>query len=84
MPEFTMITLLEGKLKAAVSLDAYEHDRSQWLMKIKLFYDGLPAGETSFNLNGYTEQDAHELVKNLSKNDFIMKEIDEYLWGESD
>ena len=84
MQEFNFITQLEGTLKAVINLIPSNEDRTNWLMAIRLFYDGGPAGETSFTLEGYSEEEACELVKNLNKNEFLMKEIDEYLWGESD
>ena len=83
MEDLNFITQLEGTLKAAIHLIPCNDDRTDWQMDIKLFYDGGPAGETSFNLQGYSEEEACDLVKNLSKNEYLMKEIDEYLWGES-
>ncbi|MEM0912618.1 MAG: hypothetical protein AAGJ37_16715 [Pseudomonadota bacterium] len=53
-------------------------------MKIHLFYKGESAGMTSFTLNGYTEDEAEQVAKNISSHATLMKEIDDYLWGESD
>ncbi|MYM62289.1 hypothetical protein GSF27_02855 [Pseudomaricurvus sp. HS19] len=80
--DFFMITTLEGKLKAAVDLS--KPNDEFWLLKIKLVYDGEPAGELSFNLNGYDHAEAEAVARNIHSNDYLMREIDEYLWGESD
>lgn len=77
------IQRLEGQLTAMIELHPTDKD-SQWLLVIKLNYDGSEAGKTSFNLHGYTEEEATNVARNISNNPYIMKEIDEYLWGESD
>ena len=82
MDSLDLITLLEGKLKAAVNLRPQTADC--WTLSLKLMYDGHPAGTLSFNLNGYDEQEARTIAKNIPDNAFLMREIDEYLWGESD
>ena len=76
------IAKLEGKLKAAINLR--QCTESSWKLSLKLMYDGEPAGNLSFNLDGYTLQEATQLAQNISQNAFVMREIDEYLWGESD
>lgn len=82
MDAFNLISQLEGCLKAHISLKQREPD--SWLMSVELFYSGEPAGITSFNLNGYSKIEAEEIARNLKNNDFLMREIDEFLWGESD
>ncbi|MBM97011.1 MAG: hypothetical protein CMI09_14330 [Oceanospirillaceae bacterium] len=77
------ITLLEGRLQAAIELRP-THSMDDWLLIIQLVYDGDPAGSTSFTLHGYTREEAEAVAANVSDNAFLMKEIDEYLWGESD
>ena len=90
MSAFNLISHLEGKLKAYISLanidvDASaEADSESWLMKVNLFYENEPAGSTSFTLQGYSHDEAVEVARNLKSNQFLMKEIDELLWGESD
>lgn len=84
MQELNYITPLEGNLKAHISLESHETNAGYWFMKVQLFYDGEPAGTTSFNLHGYNQEEAENVAKNLSSNAYLMKEIDEYLWGESD
>lgn len=84
MDTFSFITQLEGKLKAAVSLLPYEEDQSQWLLTVNLFYEDGPAGKTTFTLHGYNELEAQEIARNIKSNPYLMREIDEYLWGESD
>lgn len=79
---FTLITHLEGHLKAAVELAPVATEN--WLLTITLMYDGAQAGKTSFNLNGYSRTEAEAIARTIKTNPFIMKEIDEFLWGESD
>lgn len=79
-----MITHLEGDLKATATVVPLENFINEWRLELLLFYRGEPAGQTSFNLHGYTEEEAHDVVRNIRNNDFLLREIDEYLWGESD
>ena len=82
MKKFDFIATLEGKLKAAISLS--EPSRDHWILTIRLHYDGEPAGQLSFTLNGYHQAEAETIARNIRSNDYLMREIDEYLWGESD
>ena len=77
-----LISQLEGKLKAAIHLQRLSV--SSWVLSLNLMYDGHPAGSLSFNLDGYDADEAQTLAKNVSGNAFLMREIDEHLWGESD
>jgi len=77
------ITLIEGKLKAAVELRPTEEEQT-WLLLVRLDYDGAPAGTASFNLHGYSREEAEQIATHIPDNPYLMKEIDEFLWGESD
>lgn len=77
------ITLLEGRLKAAVELRPATTE-GHWLLLLRLFYEGNAAGVLSFNLSGYSREEACAVAANIPANAFLMREIDEYLWGESD
>lgn len=77
-----LIAQLEGKLKAAVNLKLCAEN--SWKLSLKLMYDGELAGTMSFNLEGYDAEEAQEIAQNIPNNAFMMREIDEYLWGESD
>lgn len=91
---FHFITQLEGKLKAMVQLRpvaiaaqdgaTQEIEPRHWRLDIDLLYDGATAGKTSFNLHGYSRQEAEAVARNIRSNAYLMKEIDEFLWGESD
>ena len=87
---FHYISVLEGKLKAAISLDPIllqgpdDTSNQVWRLSLTLFYDRDPAGKISFDLQGYSREEAEALAKNIPRSAFIMREIDEYLWGESD
>ena len=74
---------LEGDLKAAIELHPTAED-DLWLLVIPLSYDGDPAGTKSFNLHGYAREEAEAVARDIQANPFVMKEIDEFLWGESD
>ena len=81
------IQRLDGQLMAAVELTPAPSDTGApdaWRLDIKLTYHGDPAGHTSFNLHGYSQQEAEQVARNIRSNAYIMKEIDEQLWGESD
>lgn len=83
-PTLNYITRLEGELKAAVSLFSQQLNAGYWIMKVQLFYAGEPAGTTSFTLKGYSREEAEEVARNLPRNAFLMREIDEFLWGDND
>lgn len=82
VPPFTLICQLEGKLKAAVTLRNTAPE--EWVLHLQMLYDGDAAGQLSFQLHGYTRPEAETIARTLKDNAFIMREIDEYLWGESD
>ncbi len=84
MNEFNFISNLEGNLRACISLESHEKNAGYWIMRVQLFYQGEPAGVTSFNLQGYNQEEATDVAMNLNKNPFLMREIDEFLWGESE
>lgn len=82
VPPFTLICQLEGKLKAAVTLRNTAPE--EWILQLQMLYDGDAAGQLSFQLHGYSRSEAETIARTLKDNAFIMREIDEYLWGESD
>ncbi len=82
MLSLDLIQHIEGKLRAAINVRMTQEDT--WLLTLNLVYDGHPAGKLSFNLNGYSEEEAYEVARNLNQYPYLMREIDEYLWGESD
>ncbi|MFK4752972.1 MULTISPECIES: hypothetical protein [Oceanospirillaceae] len=85
-PEITSshyLLQLEGKLRAIIELKPTS-ESDNWLLFVHMSYDGDTAGTTSFNLYGYSRDEAETLAANLKDNAFLMKEIDDYLWGESD
>lgn len=84
MDALNLITHLEGKLKACLSLSVAPHGVDAWNLEVRLFYDGAPAGTTTFNLHGYTQAEAEAVARDIRRNEFLMQEIDQLLWGESD
>jgi hypothetical protein len=82
MGKYHFILVLERQLRAMVSLSEQRQD--VWLLLVDLFYEEKPVGKTSFTLNGYSEDEAVEVARNLGSNSYLMKEIDDFLWGESD
>ncbi len=84
MEILNLITPLEGNLKAVVQLSPLPQPSDHWSLDVTLYYDGALAGKTGFILRGYSRQDAETIARTIKSNAFLMKEIDEYLWGESD
>ncbi|WP_018277213.1 hypothetical protein WKI13_14075 [Teredinibacter turnerae] len=84
MDGFNYITQLEGDLKACITLCSHEINAGYWNMRVQLFYENQPAGVASFNLHGYSQEEAESVAKNFNTNAYLMREIDEYLWGDSD
>lgn len=84
MDVLNLITSLEGKLKACLSLSPAPHGAEAWSLEVRLFYDGAPAGTTTFQLHGYSQAEAEAIARDIRRNEFLMQEIDQLLWGESD
>lgn len=84
MDTLNLISQLERNLKAHIRLIPMQYQDENWNLEVQLFYQGHPAGSTSFNLHGYSQQEAENVARNLKDNHFMMREIDEFLWGESD
>jgi hypothetical protein len=84
MDTLNLISQLERNLKALIKLNPSPDQPSDWKLDIQLFYQGHPAGNTSFNLHGYTQEEAENIARTVKDNPFMMREIDDYLWGESD
>lgn len=84
MEVMNLITHLEQKLKACLSLLPHQNQPDTWLLEVRLFYEGAPAGTTSFNLHGYSRDEAEAVARNIRENQYLMHEIDQFLWGESD
>lgn len=80
----TYIANLDAGVKASISLISKETNAGYWLMKVHLYYEGKSAGITSFTLRGYSQDEAEQVARGLPKNAFLLREIDEFLWGESD
>lgn len=84
MDTLNLITPLEGNLKAAVQLSPLPQPPDHWSLDVTLYYDGELAGKTGFILRGYSREDAEKVARTIKSNAFLMKEIDDFLWGESD
>ncbi|WP_244542093.1 hypothetical protein [Azotobacter beijerinckii] len=84
MEVFNLIVPLERKLKAYLRLLPEPHRTDTWLLEVRLFYEAEPAGRTSFTLNGYTQEEAEAVARNIRSNAYMMQEIDQYLWSEND
>ena len=84
MDTFNCISLLENNLKAFVTLQPTENEIDSWNLIVQLFYDGEPTGGARFTLHGYNRAEAEHVARNIKDNAYLMREIDEYLWGESD
>lgn len=83
MPSYHLIRHLEGNLQAVMELQPREQGK-HWYLLVKLIYAGEAAGEISFNLHNYSEDEARDLVHNITDHGFIMREIDDLLFGDSE
>ncbi len=79
-----LIVQLERKLKAYVRLLPVPHRANTWLLEVQLYYEQAPAGRTSFTLQGYSQAEAENIAQEIRHNDFLMQEIDQFLWSEND
>lgn len=84
MSSLDLIAQLEPRLSAYLRLSPIRDSDQDWLLQVQLFYDSKPAGNTNFNLIGHSAEEAESVARNLKHNAYLMREIDEYLWGESD
>ena len=81
---FTRITRLEDKLKAVTTLKAEPQEEGSWELVVKLFYEQQPVGAISFTLRGYRLEEAEHMAAHIKDHPYLMREIDEFLWGDSD
>nr|WP_221189700.1 hypothetical protein [Azomonas macrocytogenes] len=79
-----LIVQLEKKLKAYLRLLPIPQRADAWLLEVQLYYESEPAGRTSFTLQGYTQEEAEAVARGIRHNDYLMQEIDQYLWSEND
>lgn len=84
MEVLNLIVQLEKKLKAYVGLLPHPSQPDTWTLEVQLHYEGAPAGTTTFNLHGYSQAEAEAVARDIKNNAFLMHEIDQFLWGESD
>lgn len=76
-----LILPLERKLKAYLRL-LPAAGTDNWLLEVQLYHDAHPVGKTSFNLHGYTQEEAEQTARTMRTNEYLMQEIDNFLWGE--
>ena len=81
--ELNRIIQLEDELLALASLfhNSMTGDR---ILKIELSYQSHFVGTKSFTLQEFSFEEAEELICELPKNQYIMREIDEFLAGNMD
>ena len=81
MDVLDLIVSLERTLKAHVRLRpaaGVDH----WLLEVHLYHEGTSVGRTSFNLQGYTREEAEYTARHIRTNEYLMQEIDHFLWSE--
>ena len=54
------------------------------ILKLELNYQSQIIGAKSFTLQGFSLKEAELLIKELPKNHYVMREIDEFLAGDID
>lgn len=81
--ELNRIIQLEGELLALASVfhNPMTGDR---ILKLELSYQSHYVGIKSFTLQGFSFEEAEAMVSELAKNQYIMREIDEFLAGNMD
>ncbi|MFC3606478.1 hypothetical protein [Stutzerimonas tarimensis] len=84
MEVLNLITRLENKLKAYLCLRSDATHAETWRLDVQLFYEEEPAGRTTFTLHGYSQDEAETIARGIKHNEYLMHEIDQVLWGESD
>lgn len=82
MEELNLIVPLEAKLKAMVRLTPAPREEGTWLMALRLYYENDFVGNTSFTLRGHTQEEAEAVARGIPQNDYLMQEIDLFLWTE--
>lgn len=81
MAVLDLIVQLEKSLKAHVRLKPAS-GVDNWLLEVQLYYQGSAVGRTSFNLHGYTQEEAENTARTIRTNEYLMQEIDHFLWSE--
>lgn len=54
----------------------------QYHLHLTLFYNNDNMGKLDYKFTGYHEEDLIRIAKNIKANEFLMREIDDFLCGE--
>lgn len=79
-----LIVPLGDKRKAYLRLLPDLHTSEAWRLDVRLYYQGARAGNTSFTLQGYSQDEAETIARNIRSNSYLMNGIDEFLWSAND
>lgn len=75
---------LESGLKLIAHLRALDESGRCWVLDGEIFDTSVKVGSVSFTLSDYSLSEAETIARNIAKNPFMMRVIDEELWGEMD
>jgi len=68
-------------LVSSVTVSAANSISERITLQVNIFYDGDPIDDLSFDLKNYTYEEIINIAGNLTKNEFILYEIDNLLSG---
>ncbi len=78
----SFINVIDGKLRVVSQLQLATRVGQAIQLRLSLFYDNDPMGVMSFDLHQYSPSEGVALARDIASNQFIMREIDEYLCGD--
>jgi hypothetical protein len=79
------ISQIDRSLKAVSSVkivDAGHGQPQRVLLRLELFFQDDAVDTLSFDLHHYTYDEIIELARDIKSNEFILREIDQYLAGD--
>ncbi len=81
MDNISFINKIDSQLRVMSELHEGCID-GQYRLQLTLFYHNENIGKLEFLLTEYSKHAAMMVAKNIKDNEFIMREIDEYLCGD--
>lgn len=69
-------------LVSSITVSTTEYNQERITLVVDVFHNGDPIEQLSFDLKNYTFEEIINIAGNVTKNDFILYEIDNLLAGE--
>lgn len=76
------INMVDAHLRVVSRLQLATEPHHTIRLHLSLFYDTHPSGALSFDLNGFSPAEGVALARDIKSNQYILREIDEYLCGD--